>query len=120
MRFILILPWSHRPLLSAELAPRFTTFYATDLRIARVISGMLCPWRRLRGICQVNIVHAIPRELFAAPEPSVFVRVPIWLPAMAFGPFDIGRLVEDVGFDQGADVRAHAVVQVAMLAYACI
>jgi hypothetical protein len=41
-----------------------------------------------------------PPGAFAAPEPWVFVVLPLRLVAVVFGPLDVGWLAEDVGLDK--------------------
>jgi hypothetical protein len=49
---------------------------------------------------ELNAVHAIPQERFAAPEPWVFVPDSLWLLAQVFGSVDLGCLAEDVGLNK--------------------
>ena len=61
---------------------------------------------------RMHVVHAVASERAGGPEPGVIARVAGWLLASVLGPFDVGRLAQDAGLDERADVHADAVVQV--------
>jgi hypothetical protein len=63
----------------------------------------------------MDIINAIPDELFSDPKPGVIALVSLWFLAPVLGPFDVRQFAEDVGFftsdflNERTDIHSHAI-----------